>query len=370
LSRKKTFAIALAVVLPIVAILPFRVEIRKAWRHAHPRHAESKGMLHNPEAMCFGWDGTIYVGNQDSGDITVLNPDGSFRSSFAKVEGYVNGDGVPSNICRGLYMHCTAPGRLLFTAYHNAVEIDVSGPTPKLVRIIGKKRGSGPGEMDGPEGISKDTNGDIYITDEHNRRINVFKEDGTYIRSLPLTQDPQYVLVHGDRLYYTLNKRNYAVCTTKEGKELFRLGHEALFPLFCYIGIPASVVAFVILTAMKRPGQGLLAALALGTLTALACGWDYHRHSQPGDSRRPDCITASPDGERMYITDRDNGRIQVYDREGKFLFCFGSEGSGPGQLLDPIQTVFDKEGRLWVCDSDNHRLSVFTADGKFVKFVQ
>jgi sugar lactone lactonase YvrE len=328
-------------------------------------------MLKNPEAMCFGSDGTIYVGNQDSGDITILNPDGSFRSKFEKVEGYLSGDGEPTGVSRGLYMHSYAPGRLLFTANHNAVELDVSGPTPKLIRIIGKKRGSGPGEMDGPEGISKDpSNGDIYITDEHNRRINVFKEDGTYIRSILLTQDPQYVLAQSDRIYYTLNKRNYAVCTTKDGKELFRLGHEALFPLFCYIGIPAAVGAFVILTALKRPLQGLLAALAIGAVTALACGWDYYRHSQPGDSRRPDCITASPDGKRIYITDRDNGRIQVYDTEGKFLFVFGEDGSAPGQLKDPIQTCFDKEGRFWVCDSDNHRLSVFTPDGKFLKLVQ
>lgn len=369
MARKKALLIGLAVVLPIVAILPFRVSIRKAWRHAHQRHETSTGMLKNPEGMAFGQDGTIYVANQDSGDITILNPDGSFRSTFAKVEGYVGGDGSAVNPCRGLYMHCPAPGRLLFTAYHNVAELDVSGATPKLVRIIGK-RGSGPGEMDGPEGISKDSNGDIYVTDEHNRRINVFKEDGTYIRSLPLTQDPQYVLVHGDRLYYTLNKRNYAVCTTKDGKELFRIGHEALFPLFCYIGVPASVAAFVILTALKKPGRGLLAAFAIGVVTLLACGWDYHRHSSPGDSRRPDCITASPDGKKLYVTDRDNGRIQVYDMEGNFLFCFGEEGNKPGQLIDPIQTAFDKEGRFWVCDSDNHRLSVFTPEGKFIKIVQ
>lgn len=369
MSQKNAFAAALVVALLVVAVLPFRVTIRKAWRHAHQRHEPSKGMLKNPEALCFGKDGTIYVGNQDSGDIAVLNPDGTYRSKFDKVEGYLSGDGAAVNPSRGLYMHCIAPGRILMTAVHNVVELDVSGPTPKLVRIIGK-RGSAPGEMDGPEGISKDANGDIYVTDEHNRRINVFKEDGTYLRSLQLDQDPQYVLVHGDRLYYSLNKRNYVVCTTKDGKELFRLGHEALFPLFCYIGIPASVAAFVILTARKKPGMGLLAALAVGALTALACGWDYWRHSQPGDSRRPDCITASPDGKRIYVTDRDNGRIQVYDADGAFLFCFGEEGEGPGQLKDPIQTVFDKEGRLWVCDSDNHRLSIFSADGKFLKIVQ
>lgn len=369
MSRKKAFLIALGVVLVVVAALPFRTPIRKAWRRSNVRHEPSKGILKNPEGLAFGKDGTIYVANQDSGDITVLNPDGTFRSKFDTVEGYVGGDGKPCGISRGLYMHCPAPGRLLFTAYHNVVELDVSGPTPKLVRIIGK-RGSGPGEMDGPEGLTKDANGDIYVTDEHNRRINVFKEDGSYLRSLAVPQDPQYVLALGDRLYYSLNKRNYIVGSTKDGTELLRLGHEALFPLFCYIGVPAALAAFVILTVKKKPLRGLVAALAVGAVLALACGWDYWRHSQPGENRRPDCITPSPDGKRLYVSDRDNGRIQVYDLEGKFLFGFGEEGTGTGELKDPIQTAFDPEGRLWVCDSFNHRLQGFTADGKYLRTIQ
>lgn len=369
MTRKKAFGIALLVLLLVAAALPLRTPIRKAWRRANPRHAPSQGMLKNPEGIAFDRDGTVYVGNQDSGDIAVLNPDGSFRSRFAKVEGYVSGDGSPTTISRGLYMHFPAPGRLLMTAYHNVVELDVSGPAPKVVRIIGRK-GSGPGEMDGPEGLSKDVNGDVYVTDEHNLRINVFKEDGTYLRSLPMPQDPQYVLVLGDRLYYSLNKRNFIVCSTKDGKELFRLGHEALFPLFCTIGVPAALAAFAAFTYRKKPLQGLIAALVVGALTAAACGWDFYRHTQPGENRRPDCITPSPDGKRLYVSDRDNGRIQVYDLEGKFLFGFGEEGSGAGELRDPIQTAFDREGRLWVCDSANHRLKIFTADGTFLRTIE
>src|SRR6185295_1671391 len=149
MSQKKASIAAVIVVLLVVAVLPFRTPIRKAWRRANARHAPSTGMLKNPEGIAFDKDGSIYVGNQDSSDITVLNPDGTLRSSFAQVEGYVDGNGRPSNISRGLYMHFPAPGRLLMTAYHNVVELDVRGKTPKLIRIIGKK-GSGPGEMDGP----------------------------------------------------------------------------------------------------------------------------------------------------------------------------------------------------------------------------
>src|SRR6185295_15857079 len=81
-------------------IFPVQTPIRKWWRHRNARHEPSKGMLKNPEGMAFGKDGTIYVGNQDSSDIVVLNPDGSFRSKFETVEGYVGGDGTKANISR------------------------------------------------------------------------------------------------------------------------------------------------------------------------------------------------------------------------------------------------------------------------------
>ncbi|MBV8880749.1 MAG: hypothetical protein JO332_12330, partial [Planctomycetaceae bacterium] len=176
MSQKKLILIVVGVLVVLGLVLVFRTPIRKAWRRGHARHEPSKGMLKNPEAIAFDTDGTVYVGNQDSSDIAVLNPDGSFRSKFDRVEGYVGGDGAPVNISRGLYMQNAGPGRLILTAVHNVAELDVSGSTPKLVRIIGKK-GSAPGEMDGPEGLSRDVNGDIYVTDEHNRRLNVFKAD-------------------------------------------------------------------------------------------------------------------------------------------------------------------------------------------------
>ncbi|HZE95699.1 MAG TPA: hypothetical protein VE981_01615, partial [Planctomycetota bacterium] len=80
MSRNKAFAVALGVVLVVVAVLPFRTTIRKAWRHSHVRHEPSNGMLKNPEGLAIGQDGTFYVANQDSGDIVILNPDGTFRS--------------------------------------------------------------------------------------------------------------------------------------------------------------------------------------------------------------------------------------------------------------------------------------------------
>ena len=61
--------------------------------------------------------------------------------------------------------------------------------------------------------------------------------------------------------------------------------------------------------------------------------------------------------------------VKVFSKEGVFLYNIGSEGSGDGQLKEPVGLAIDKFNNLIVCDSDNRRLQVFSLDGKFVNSV-
>src|SRR5207237_145909 len=153
---------------------------------------------------------------------------------------------------------------LALVGRHNVAEIDLTGEKPRLVRIIGS-RGSGPGQMDGPEGLCRDANGDLYVTDEHNRRINVFDKDGAFLRMFRVPQDPQTVTVWKDRVYVALDKRNYIACYSKDGRELFRIGHEAAFPMICWITIPGGIGLFALLLLLKKPkaAWGALCVFAL-----------------------------------------------------------------------------------------------------------
>jgi len=73
-------------------------------------------------------------------------------------------------------------------------------------------------------------------------------------------------------------------------------------------------------------------------------------------------------GERLYITDVTKGqhRVLVYDADGQLLLSFGKEGKEPGQFWFPNAALADSEGRIYVSDSNNGRLQVFDADGKFL----
>jgi len=368
-QRSKMIAVG-AVLCLVVAGELARNPVRHWYKTRYGGHPPSHGRFENPEGLAIDSQGNLYVGNQDNGEFMVLDREGKVLQKFGELEGYHNGAGEPNpRFCRGLYIAAPEPGRVIQTGVHNLVEFTTTGPKPALVRIIGAQ-GSGPGQMDGPEGVSCDTNGDIYATDEHNRRINVFDKDGKYLHSFSVPQDPQCVTVWKDRVYVSLDKRNYSACYSKDGVELFRIGHEALFPLVLYVTIPCAVLSLVVLMAMRRTLLSLgLTAIFLG-LAAIGCGLDFHRHKGPGEFRLPDYLLASPDGTELFIVDRWNSRIQVTDMDGHFKRMFGKHGSAPGQLNDPKQLAFDPEGRLWVADSDNHRLQVFTREGKFVKIVE
>jgi DNA-binding beta-propeller fold protein YncE len=64
--------------------------------------------------------------------------------------------------------------------------------------------------------------------------------------------------------------------------------------------------------------------------------------------------------DNIYVTDRNNNRIQVFTANGTFLTKFGIEGSGPGQFILPEGVGVDKDtGLVYVADTGNFRIQVF-----------
>jgi DNA-binding beta-propeller fold protein YncE len=165
------------------------------------------------------------------------------------------------------------------------------------------------------------------------------------------------------------------------------------------------------------PG-GLLLLSASGLLLLSGCTpsdqaeivWG-RRGTQPGDFRRPRAIAIDAH-DRLYIVDF-TARIQVFDRDGKFLdrcwttpdyrngrpsglsidregnlllsdshyHCLriyspngqellkigGEPGTGPGQLGYISDAVQDEDGNFYIAEfGENHRISKFDANGKFL----
>jgi DNA-binding beta-propeller fold protein YncE len=91
----------------------------------------------------------------------------------------------------------------------------------------------------------------------------------------------------------------------------------------------------------------------------------------PNEFGEPNEVAIAPNGD-LFIADghsirpESNARIVKLDKNGKFIKAWGKIGDRPGEFKLPHTLRFDGQGRLWVADRDNNRLQVFDQDGKYI----
>ena len=70
----------------------------------------------------------------------------------------------------------------------------------------------------------------------------------------------------------------------------------------------------------------------------------------------------------IYITDGYvNSRVAKYDRNGDWVKSWGTKGTGPGQFRLPHSIAIDRNNNVYVGDRSNHRIQVFDTDGTFLR---
>lgn len=93
--------------------------------------------------------------------------------------------------------------------------------------------------------------------------------------------------------------------------------------------------------------------------------WGNPGHGE-GQFFRPASI-AFDSKENLYILDAGNQRVQKFDPAGRMTAEWGGWGSNSGQFRDPSSLVIDENDQVYVVDTGNHRIQMFTSDGDFVK---
>lgn len=70
----------------------------------------------------------------------------------------------------------------------------------------------------------------------------------------------------------------------------------------------------------------------------------------------------------MYVTDGYiNSRVAKYDRNGDWAGSWGERGTGPGQFNTPHTIAIDRQDRVYVGDRANRRIQVFDTNGRFLR---
>ena len=89
----------------------------------------------------------------------------------------------------------------------------------------------------------------------------------------------------------------------------------------------------------------------------------------PDTFNSPTDVLIAPNGD-IFVADghgaQTNARIVKLSKEGKFIKAWGKEGKAPGEFDVPHGLAMDSQGRLFVADRANNRIQIFDQDGKFL----
>ena len=191
-------------------------------------------------------------------------------------------------------------------------QIHVFDVERKHVRIFGQC-GEGEGQLNQPLGIDVSTTGQVYVANQCNHCVSVFREDGTFIRTIGQgkLQYPWDVLVHSSGLVYVTDGVNHRIAVfSQEGELVHTFGSQ---------------------------GGG------------------------KGEFDWPSGLAISPDGHHLYVSDCNNHRVQVFTLEGRFVMEFGTS-----QLKDPCGLTVTSDGSVLVADDGNYRVAVFDKKGELI----
>jgi YD repeat-containing protein len=193
--------------------------------------------------------------------------------------------------------------------------------TPAFVDAFGSY-GTGPGQFDYAGDIGQTPEGDFWVADPYNHRIQKLDAEGNQLDVITQAADGKRLMPNG-------------LAVDPAGNVLITDSDHHRVEVFDSNG-----------NFVRRFGGG----------------WG----TAQGQFRHPQGLTIDPQGD-VLVTDMLNGRLQEFSTTGTFKRVVGSEGSGPGQIQGPADVAVAPDGTIWVADFEESDIEVLKADGTFVR---
>lgn len=105
-------------------------------------------------------------------------------------------------------------------------------------------------------------------------------------------------------------------------------------------------------------------------------GTEALKHPKPplppidGQFRQVTDMTWDAAGETFISDGYINARVGKADKDGHWMKSFGDPGDGPGQLNTPHSIASDNQGNIYVANRGNARIEVFDSDGKYLRQIK
>lgn len=170
--------------------------------------------------------------------------------------------------------------------------------------------------------VASDSKGDILVFHRGEHPILRFDRKGTLLRSFG---DGLFNSAHGlridadDNIWVTDNANHTVIKFNRDGDILLTLGKRNV------------------------------------------AGQDASHFNKPAD------VAFASNGDFFVADGYGNSRVVKFNKSGEFLMAWGEKGTGAGQFNLPHAVQVDAEGSVFVGDRENNRIQVFDADGKFLR---
>jgi DNA-binding beta-propeller fold protein YncE len=194
--------------------------------------------------------------------------------------------------------------------------------------------------------------GRILVLHRGAQPVIEFMSDGMFIRSWGDGLFSEGKVAAIPEAYWTVDKSHYSAVYGPAGCASCGAHSVRLDPQgnIWIVDAPGQIVY-----KLNRDGKE---TMRLGTKGV--AGADSHHFNLPTD------VAFAPNGD-IYVTDGYGGaRVVKYAPDGTYLMEWGRRGKGPGEFGLPHNVVVDTEGRVYVTDRDNQRIEVFDSNGRFL----
>lgn len=188
-------------------------------------------------------------------------------------------------------------------------------------------------------GISIDSQDRLYIFNRSKRPMMVFDSEGNFLTSWgqEYFDRPHGSCIGPDGSIYCTDDRNHTVTKFDcDGNILMVLGTKDKPSDTGYREVPN---LFERISSITKGGEPF---------------------------NRPTGVALSSTG-AIYVADGyANARVHKFSSDGRLLFSWGEPGPGPGQFRLPHSIFIDKRDRIWVADRENSRIQIFDDKGNFL----
>ncbi len=286
---------------------------------------DQQGQLNHPRKIAAGPDGNVYVIDSQNSRVAIFSPDGTFLRQFGSY-GSVD-QAAPGGTFREPWGVAVGQDGQIYIADTWNHRVEVFDSKGAFVRMWGQFEQVQPGTTGKPDGfwgprdIAVDNQNHVYVADTGNKRVRVYDEKGTFLYDIGQGGSGQGQL--DEPVGLAIN--------------------DATNEIFVADTWNRRIDVFDLTGAFRR-------------------SWDVQAWSATRDTGNRPYLALDKAGTHLFVTDPDAARVLIFDTNGVPILSFGNPGTAPlsaNQFASLGGVAIGQNDTIFVADAGSGRVLRF-----------